>query len=214
MDLEIQQPREKLERYGAKALTCQELLAILLGTGVKGRNVMTVADETVGMLDGLSTVDNHDLLSNIVGIGPVKAAKIIAAYEFSRRRLHTSNTKIRSPQDVVKLLGHLVDKKQEYLICITLNGAHEVIRSRTVTIGTANSTIAHPREIYSCAIKDHACAIIVAHNHPSGNCEPSQEDRQATRRIHEAGEVLGIKLLDHIIFARSGHYSFKESGFL
>jgi DNA repair protein RadC len=214
MDLENQRPREKLARYGAKSLTCQELLAILLGTGTKGRDVMAVAQETVGTLDALSIIESQDVLSNIAGIGPAKAALIIAAYEFSRRRLHTSNTKIRSPQDVVQLLGHLVDRKQEHLVCITLNGAHEVIRSRTVTIGTANSTIAHPREIYSCAIKDHACAIIVAHNHPSGNCEPSQEDHQATRRIREAGEVLGIKLLDHIIFARSGHFSFKESGFV
>lgn len=205
-------PREKLSLRGAASLSDKELMAILLGSGIRGRNVMRIAEELVNKIDAAAEIDPK-ALSKIPGIGLAKATIISAAMEFSRRRLHSQNIKIREPKDVVLLLGHLIDRQQEHLVSISLNGAHEVIKSRIVSIGTANSAVAHPREIFSGSIKDGSCAIVLAHNHPSGNLEPSDEDRKVTSRVAEAGNILGIKLLDHVIFGRSGFYSFRENGF-
>lgn len=142
----------------------------------------------------------------------IKASLICAALEFARRRIRPEGTKIGGPEDVYPLVRHFADRKQEYFICLSLNGAHEVIATRVVTVGLLNSSPVHPREVFCEPIMDRAAAVIVAHNHPSGNLAPSEADSKVTRELRQAGKILGIKLLDHVIFGRSGFLSMREHG--
>ncbi len=207
---ESERPREKLEARGAMVLSDIELLAILLGSGRKGKNVLTLSSEILGIIDQKNgSLHVRDLIETH-GIGRAKACLITAAMEFARRRIQSHQTKIRSAEDIIPLLRHFAERKQEHFICISLNGAHEVIATRVVTVGLVNSTQVHPREVFAEPIVDRACAIIVAHNHPSGDCTPSPEDFEITRILREAGQLLGIKLLDHIIFTPSASYSIHE----
>lgn len=206
------QPREKLIFYGARHLTDKELLAILLGTGIKGKNVFVLAEEVLKILDGHNYKTSINDLLTISGLGMAKSTLITAALEFSRRILCPDRKKIISPADALPFINHYSDRKQEHFLCISLNGAHEVIRVRVVSMGLVNRTLVHPREIFSDPLKDRAAAVLIAHNHPSGNTEPSQEDIDITRRIKNAGVILGIELLDHIIFTENAYYSFLEEG--
>ncbi len=203
-------PREKLMRYGAQVLSDSELLAILIGTGIKGKNVYLLAEEILLFLDHNNLQTNPQDLLSISGLGMAKSALITAAFELSRRILCPESKKITTPTDILPLISHYADRKQEYFLCLSLNGAHEVKFIRVVSIGLVNRTLVHPREIFSDPLKDRAAAIIIAHNHPSGNVTPSTEDNEITKRIKSAGEILGIQLLDHIVFAESGYYSFLE----
>jgi DNA repair protein RadC len=137
---------------------------------------------------------------------------LAAALEFSRRRIRPEGLKIRSAKDVLPLFQHLLDRPQEHVVTVSLSGAHEVLRLRTVSIGLLTSCPVHPREIFVGPISDHAYSVILAHNHPSGDPSPSPEDRLITRQVSQAAKTLGMKLLDHIIFARRGYYSFQEQG--
>lgn len=138
---------------------------------------------------------------------------VIAALELGRRCFGCRGKRVRSAQDAFPLLQHYADHPQEQFVTLTLNGAHEVIASRVVTVGLVNRTLSHPREVFADAITDRAVSIIIAHNHPSGQLEPSDEDKEATRRLYEAGRILGIALLDHLILGPQGKYlSFIESG--
>jgi DNA repair protein RadC len=205
-------PREKLILYGAQHLTDKELLAILLGTGIKGKNVSILAEEVLNILDKNNyKTEIKDLLS-ISGLGNAKSTTISASLELSRRILCPDRRKITSPSDTIPYINHYSDRKQEHFLCLSLNGAHEVIQVRVVSMGLVNRTLVHPREIFSDPLKDRAAAIVIAHNHPSGNIEPSQEDIEITRRIKDAGKILGIELLDHIIFTGKAYYSFLEEG--
>jgi DNA repair protein RadC len=143
--------------------------------------------------------------------GPAKATIILAALEFARRRIRPEGFKIGLSPDVLPLIQHMADRKQEHFLCISLNGAYEVIAVRTVSVGLVNKTQVHPREVFADPITDRATAIIVAHNHPTGNFSPSKDDIAITRQLESAGQTLGIRLLDHIIFGRKGYYSFKEN---
>ncbi len=199
-------------KFGAETLSDTELLAILLGTGTKGKSVGRLAEELLGLIDRYNyRLDTVRLLS-ISGLGPAIAAVIHAAIELSRRFLCPEKRKITSPGDILPLISHFEDRRQEHFLCLSLNGANEVKFIRIVSIGLVNRTLVHPREIYSDPIKDRAAAIIIAHNHPSGNIEPSLEDTDITLRIKKAGEILGIQLLDHIIFSGNAYYSFLEEG--
>ena len=137
---------------------------------------------------------------------------LCAALEFARRRIRPEGTLIRQPQDILPLVSHILDRNQEHLLTLSLSGAHEVIKVRTVSIGLLTSCPIHPREIFVGPILDRAYSLIVAHNHPSGDPSPSREDEQVTQRIAAAGTMLGIRLVDHIIFAKRGYYSFNEHG--
>lgn len=204
-------PRERIIRNGPETLSDRDLLAVLLGSGVPGRNVFKLAGVVLRELEetGFRT-DPHRLLQ-ITGLGPAKTAQLTAALEFARRVLAPRNYRIRHPADAVPLIRHYADRPQEHFIVITLNGAHEVIAVRVASIGLVNRTLVHPREIFADAITDRAVAVICAHNHPSGKVHPSNEDHAVTRSLQEAGEVLGIRLLDHIVFSGSEHYSFSEN---
>jgi DNA repair protein RadC len=131
----------------------------------------------------------------------------VAALEFSRRRIAADGVKVRTPDDVIPLVAHLNDRKQEVFVCVSLSGAHEVIATRIVTVGLANMCQVHPREVLADPIVDRACSIIVAHNHPSGDLTPSDEDLKVTSRLKSAAAILGINLLDHIVFSRRGFRS-------
>jgi DNA repair protein RadC len=205
-------PREKLQNRGPKALSDLELLAVLLGKGTKGHDVMALASQILKMLDNHKGQISFEQLRNIKGVGPAKATLLLAAHEFFRRRIRPEGVKIRFSTDVLPLLQHYADRKQEHFLCISLNGSNEVIETRTITIGLVNKTLIHPREVFAYAITDRAAAIIVAHNHPSGSLTPSKDDIKITHQLKASGETLGIRLLDHIIFNHKGYYSFLEAG--
>jgi DNA repair protein RadC len=205
-------PREKLEQKGPESLSDLELMAILLGSGIKGHDVMTVADRILKALDASKGNASVAELKQIEGVGLAKATLIAAALEFARRRIRPEGLKISFPADVLPLIRHYADRKQEHFICVSINGANEVITTRVVSVGLVNKTQVHPREVFADPITDRASAIIVAHNHPIGDLIPSKEDIEITKQLKSAGEVLGIKVLDHMIFNDKGYYSLLEKG--
>lgn len=206
-------PRERLLMQGAVRLSDRDLVTLIVGSGVKGNRVERIAEKLLEVLDRMDRRQiDIDLIRNIPGIGGAKAAQISAALEFARRRFRPAALRVRYPQDVLPVIRHYADRKQEHFLCVSLNGAHEVIETRVVSVGLVNRTVVHPREVFADPLQDRAAAIIVAHNHPSGNIDPSDEDREVTRRLKEAGTLLGIPLLDHIVFTTTGHYSFLENG--
>lgn len=205
-------PRERLEKEGPKALSDIDLLAVILGSGIKGVSVKKLAGDILPVIDSRNGSLALDDLTAVGGIGLAKACLILSALEFARRRIRPEGIKVRSSQDVMPLLTHLSDRKQEHFICISLNGAHEVISNRIVSIGLLNYCQVHPREVFAEPIEERAASIIVAHNHPSGVLEPSREDLLVTKRLIQAGEILGIKLLDHVVFSRAGFYSMRDHG--
>ena len=147
-------------------------------------------------------------------LGLAKSCQIIAAIEFSRRRFFRETTVVRKAKDILPFISHIAEKKQENVLCITLNGANEIIGTRTVTIGLLNSNQLHPREVFADAISERAASVILAHNHPSGLLIPSSDDMSVTNIMIEAGKILGISVLDHIIVAKKGYLSFKEQGLI
>ncbi len=207
------QPREKLALNGPRALSDEELLAVMLGSGSPGYNVRSVASQVLPVLDSDEEA-NVLRLQEVPGIGPSKAYLLAAALEFSRRRIRPEGIRVRRAGDVVPLLNHLLDRPQEHVVCISLSGAHEVIKIRTVSIGLLTSCPIHPREVFVGPIMDRAFSVILAHNHPSGDPTPSEEDKRVTRQIALAASTIGIQLLDHIVIAKRGFFSFQEAGLL
>ena len=209
---EADRPREKLLRKGAKALSDQELLAILLGKGTPGMDVMTLAAKLVRLVDEKGLDVKAEDLSRFAGVGDAKATLILAAIEFARRRIKPEGAKIETPADLLPHVRHYADRKQEHFLCASINGANEILNIRVVSIGLVDRSPVHPREVFADALSDRASAVIVAHNHPSGGLEPSVSDMEVTAQLKAAGAIVGIELLDHIIFNRTGYFSFLESG--
>ena len=210
-------PREKIRTRGAGCLTNQELIAAILGSGGPGNDVRSLSKEIAGRIEREPGAVIFKDLSSIRGVGPAKASQIIASLELGRRLFATdpsSKKKIAAPDDILPLVAFLAGKKQEHFVCITLSGAHEVIAIRTVTVGLLNHSLVHPREVFAEAITDRAAAIICVHNHPSGTLEPSSQDLAITRQLADAGTLLGIRLLDHLIVSDTGWLSLKERGFM
>src|SRR6056297_829721 len=208
-------PRERLLQQGPDRLSDLDLTALIIGSGIKGNSVEKIAATLLQVLDQSSEpVIEVNAVRAIPGIGTAKAAQICAALEYGRRRLRPAENRIRFPQDVLPVIRHYADRQREHFLSISLNGAHEVISVRVVSIGSVNRTIVHPREVFSDPLQDRATAVLAAHNHPSGNVDPSDEDREITTRLRQAGETLGISLLDHIIFTQNSYYSFLEHGVL
>ena len=219
-----ERPREKLAAHGASALTDPELLAILLRTGVAGTNVIEVARKLLqeyGSLGELSrcTVDE---LSKIRGVGFAKAVQLVAAFGLGQRLARETLTKrkLDSPELVNELVGpEMRMLRKESLRVILLDTRYHWIRTEPISLGSINESIAHPRDIFRPALISSAYAVIVVHNHPSGDASPSQTDHNLTRRLAEAAELLQVKLLDHIIIGapterNTGYFSFKEAGVL
>ncbi|MBT8348089.1 MAG: DNA repair protein RadC [Sulfurovum sp.] len=207
-------PREKLAVKGVQALKNDELLSVLLGSGVQGKDVRKLAREIVSMLDSNFDDLTLDKLCNIHGLGIAKASQILASIELSKRYLIRTNKRITSAKEVYDELKAFSTKNQEHFLTITLDGASHIINIRTVFIGTLNQSMVHPREVYADAISDRAAGIIIAHNHPSGTLEASRADMEVTRRLKEVSKLVGIELLDHVILSKHGFYSFSDEGLL
>jgi DNA repair protein RadC len=214
----VERPRERLEKLGAEALKDPELLAIVLRTGYRGHGVLSVAE------DLLSTQPLAELLTmplarmrGLRGMGFSRAAVLIAAGELHRRAQKKSGSNlpiIQSMNDIVAQAVELRDKKREHLMAFFLNARHQMIARDVISIGTLTASLAHPREIFTPAIGKAAASVILVHNHPSGDPSPSEEDVRLTKRITQAGHIMGIDLLDHLIIAENGCYSFKNAGTL
>ena len=201
-------PREKLQARGAEALSDYELLMAIIGSGTQYADVTKLAREVQKLLKEKGSELAYEDLLSVKSLGPAKATNIMAGFELWRRQFEVSERPIiDSPEKAAEQLSDIRDKKQEYFVCLTLDGANRLIAKRIITIGTLTSSLVHPREVFAEAISDRAASIIVAHNHPSGTLTPSSADSEVTQRLEEAGVVLGIKLVDHLIVSSSGHLS-------
>ena len=208
-------PRERFEKLGAVALSSAELLAIILQKGSRGENVVDMCNRLISTygIDNLSDLSLKEL-QKIKGIGPAKAMQIKALFEFSKRPdLSKSNGKsIKSGKDVFEYATQrLAGNDKEYFMILHLNSKNRVIKDELVSIGTLNASLIHPREVFKSAIKESANSIILVHNHPSGDPAPSVEDEEVTERLFDAGDLLDIKVLDHVIIGSNDHYSFREN---
>jgi len=206
--------RERISRLGAASLSDAELIAALIGTGTRGKGVFELSEEVLGLIDSAKSLPPADAVGKLSGMGEAKACALYAAMELGRRLYGHREPRIGSPGDIWPIVSHWADRKQERFICCSLNGAHELIAARVVSVGLVNRTVVHPREVFADPITDRACAVVVAHNHPSGRLDPSAEDREITGRLKDAADTLGIALLDHIVFSKEGYYSFVEHGLL
>ncbi|MBO4280070.1 MAG: DNA repair protein RadC [Spirochaetales bacterium] len=203
-------PRERLHRLGPKGVSDLELLCAILGSGSSGRPVQDIAGDILEVIEkgGFSPED----FRGVPGLGPAKAAGICAGLELGRRMLSSRLRSCKDPAAIFDLIRHYGDRVQEHFLVIMLNGAHELMGVNVVTVGLVNRTLVHPREVFADPISMRATAIILAHNHPSGNLEPSPDDLEVTLRLKKAGHLLGIEVLDHLIFSSDGYRSMLESG--
>lgn len=207
-------PREKLVRKGAAALSDYELLEAIIGNGNAGADVSYMARKVQKLFAKGTVAINYESLTAIRGINVAIASKIMASLELSRRYLVRDVEPIKSQQDILARLDDIRTKQQEYVICMSLDGGQRLIAQRTITIGTLDHAIAHPREVFADAISDRAACIIIAHNHPSGTVRPSQRDVQMTQQLAASGQLLGIDLRDHIIVSKTDHFSFRQHHYL
>lgn len=213
-----QRPREKLLRYGVKKLSTAELIAILISSGTKDKSAIDLANEIITKCDNsikeLTKMSVAEL-KKINGIGLGKASTIKAAVELSNRMSDTSYDIIRSPMSVYNIIGpSMKNLTREHFKVLILDSKNRVISIKTLSIGTINYTIVHPRDIFHEAIRQCAKSIIIAHNHPSGDVNPSKEDIEITKKIVKAGDILGIRVLDHIIVGDNDIFSLKENGYM
>lgn len=187
---------------------------MILGSGTKGIPIQQLSQKVIQCLRTSSPESVIKNLCKIKGMGIGKALCIASAIELGRRHNNHKGALIKSPADTIPFIRNFSMEKKEHFICVTLNGGHEIIQIRVISVGTVNQALVHPREIFSDALKENAAAIIICHNHPSGNCKPSDADIETTQRIMEASEIMGITLLDHIIFSATSYFSFLENKLL
>lgn len=203
-------PRERLARKGAPSLSDFELLEVIIGSGGKDADVSYLARQVQKVLAKGTESLNMEKLTAIKGISTATATKLLASLEIARRHLVKDVEPLRTQKEILARLADIRNKQQEYCICLSLDGGQRLIAQRTITIGTLDSVLTHPREIFSDAIVDRAASVIVAHNHPSGNAKPSSKDITLTQQLAASGQLLGIPLRDHIIVTRLEHFSFRQ----
>ena len=219
-DLEEFEEKRKIEireltlRHGIAFPSDEELIMLILGSGTKSCPIRNLAREVLCIVMGSNDENLVENLMKIKGMGKSKALIIAAALEFGKRINRNPQTALDATADIVPFIQNYAMQKQEHFLCISLNGAREIISIRVVCTGSGNMAILKPAEVFSEALKEHASAVIVSHNHPSGNPFPSQTDLRTTLRLFDAAQVLGITLLDHIIISKSGYFSFLEHDFL
>lgn len=206
----IERPREKLEKYGPEKLSDAELLAILLRTGTKELNVLKLSQKILQKFEKEKIVDlKIDELKAIHGLGSAKACEIIACFELGKRMLKDKKSAILlSPKDVWERMEDIRGSKREHFVVFYLDSRNQEIKREIISIGTLNESLIHPREVFESAIKNNASSIIIAHNHPSGDLDPSQADIEITKKLIHAGKILDIKITDHIIISGSSFQSF------
>ena len=216
----IDRPREKLCKYGPSYLTNEELIAVILGSGIRGSDVFCISKKVLGYLEENTNVMKENFvqffqgLLKIKGLGSAKAALIAASGELQTRLTGDKKHAIKNAVDILPYISYLATKRQEYFVCINLNGGNKVMSNRVVTIGLIDQALVHPREVFSDAVREKAAKVIVAHNHPAGNSAPSTEDVDITNNLVKASGILGITFLDHIIITDGGYFSFREDGLL
>jgi len=214
----IERPREKLVAKGAENLKDSELLAILLRTGTTGKNVIEIASQILSKYSKKRLLQmTYDDLSKIGGIDSAKATTLLAAFELSKRALEVNDTNlpvINTAKDAVAQLTDMRDLKKEHFVVLYLNAKNQLVHKETISMGTLNANLVHPREIFEPALKHSAAQIIAAHNHPSGDPKPSEDDLELTKRLTEAGKMMGIEIMDHVIVSKNSHFSFKEEKLL
>ncbi|MES1045793.1 RadC family protein [Heyndrickxia oleronia] len=215
-----ERPRERLVKHGARSLSNQELLAILLRTGTKDESVIQMANRVLQAFDGLRLLKEASLeeIMKIKGIGFAKAVQILATIEIGRRignLTYNDRYIIRSPEDAANyVMNDMRFLSQEHFVCIYLSTKNQVIHQQTIFIGSLNASIVHPREVFKEAFRRSAASIICIHNHPSGDPGPSREDIEVTKRLVECGKIIGIEILDHLIIGDKKFVSLKEKGYL
>lgn len=210
----VEMPRERLEKAGREALKDEELLAILLGTGYKGKNVLKVAASILRKHPKEKLVHlDIEALKKLKGLGTAKAAILVAAFELTKRALNEGNgalPSVSSPSDVLPLIADIRTKRKEHFVAIYLNARNQIIHREEISVGSLSASIVHPREVFQPAVEVSAASLILAHNHPSGDVLPSKDDVEITKRMAEAGKIMGIEVLDHIIIGAERFLSLKE----
>lgn len=212
----VKRPREKLIKYGPDRLSNAELLAVILRTGRKGENVLGLASRILRTVTFAHLPHTtRDDLERISGIGATKACVLLACIELGKRMFENKKIgigQLLSPQDVFDSLKDIRESKKEHFVVFFLDTRNQQIKREIISIGTINASLVHPREVFEPAVRHLAVQLILAHNHPSGDLEPSEEDLDVHRRLCEAGQILGIEVLDHVIVTRNAFRSFKEKG--
>lgn len=225
-----EQPRERFVNHGAGSLSSPELLSLVLSTGIKGESVLMLSQKLIlkfGSLKGIMEASLEDL-KDIKGLGSVKAAKLLAGFEIAKRALkeqkeHEESVReerkkfnsVTSPDELFEILKNKITSySKEHFYVISLDTRNNFIGADEISVGTLTASLVHPRETFESAIKRHAAQIIVAHNHPSGETDPSEDDIKITKRLVDAGKIMGINVLDHIIFTKTSYYSFKDKNLL
>ena len=211
---DVDKPREKMATRGVQALSSHELLMVLLGSGLPGRDVSALATDILKVIEKEKENITLEKLTKIPGIGKAKAGQILSAFELAKRYLIKEEKKIRNTEDILALVQDIRDKKQEYFLTITLTGASALIEKREVFKGTVDYSMVHPREIFADAISDRAAGIIFVHNHPADDAQPSEADIKLTKQLCDAAKLMGIQVIDHIIVTKHKYYSFQSEGML
>ena len=216
-----ERPRERLLKLGSEALSAQEILALILGRGIKGESVMVTSQKLLTRFGNLKGIANASVeeLSEIKGVGLAKAAQIKAALELSKRLEGDAGERqkpmVKSPEDVVKIVkSQLKGKKKEHFLVLCLDTRNRLINCKPVSMGSLDTSIVHPREVFKEAVSSSAASVIFVHNHPSGDPEPSKEDVELTKRLVKAGEIIGIDVLDHIVVCDRSYLSLKAKNLL
>lgn len=208
----VDRPREKLEKYGPERLSDSELLAILLRTGSEGINVVELSSKILKKFSGVGLAKaSVKELKSTFGLGAAKACEIVACFELGRRLLQNKQAALLlSPQDVWDQLKDIRDNKKEHFVIFFLDARNQEIKREIISFGSLNANLVHPREVFEPAVRHLAAQVIIAHNHPSGDPSPSQEDSDITKQLVDAGKLLGIEVKDHVIVSKTSHFSFKE----